>query len=140
MAIIDHFWFDYQTPLGRPVESPEGDSLTTVPIGFGAPGTFFDYTPPSSADDEHAEQAAKSYTRAGSGRCGASGQTSSSRRAQGEDGFVEDAWIGHELTVGGVTMKVDRHDGALRDDHAAAGRPPERPGDPARRWPTIIAC
>jgi len=27
------------------VPNPDGDSLTTVPLGFGAPGTFFDYTP-----------------------------------------------------------------------------------------------
>src|SRR5574341_133664 len=42
-GFYDHFWFEYQTPLGRPVESPEGESITSVPVGFAAAGTFFDY-------------------------------------------------------------------------------------------------
>jgi uncharacterized protein YcbX len=105
MAIIDHFWFDYQTPLGRPIESPEGDSLTTVPIGFGAPGTFFDYTPIHLLTISTLNKLQDLYP---------GGQWEARRfrpnivieAVGGEDGFVEDAWIGRELIAGEVTMKA----------------------------------
>jgi uncharacterized protein YcbX len=105
MPIIDHFWFDYQTPLGREVENPEGDSLTTVPIGFGAPGTFFDYTPLHILTTSTLNKLRALYP---------DGQWEVRRfrpnivivAAAGEDGFVEDAWIGRELTAGEVSLKV----------------------------------
>ena len=105
MPIIDHFWFDYQTPLGREVENPEGDSLTTVPIGFGAPGTFFDYTPLHILTTSTLNKLRVLYP---------DGQWEVRRfrpnivieAAAGADGFVEDAWIGRELTAGEVSLKV----------------------------------
>ena len=105
MPIIDHFWFDYQAPLGRAVENPEGDSLTTVPIGFGAPGTFFDYTPLHILTTSTLNKLRGFYP---------DGQWEVRRFrpnivievASREDGFVEDAWIGRELTAGDVSLKV----------------------------------
>ena len=105
MPIIDHFWFDYQTPLGREVENPEGDSLTTVPIGFGAPGTFFDYTPLHIITTSTLNQLGALYP---------DGQWEVRRfrpnivieAAAGEEGFVEDAWIGRELMAGEVSLRV----------------------------------
>lgn len=105
MPIYDHFWFDYQTPLGRPVENPDGDSLTTVPVGFGAPGTFFDYTPIHILTTSTLEQLRALYP---------GGQWEARRfrpnivvdAATGEGGFVEDAWIGRELTAGDASLKV----------------------------------
>jgi uncharacterized protein YcbX len=105
MPIIDHFWFDYQTPLGREVANPERDSLTTVPIGFGAPGTFFDYTPLHILTTSTLNKLRALYP---------DGQWEVRRfrpniviaAAAGEDGFVEDAWIGRELTAGEVSLKV----------------------------------
>ena len=105
MPIYDHFWFDYQTPLGRPVENPDGDSLTTVPAGFGAPGTFFDYTPLHILTTSTLDQLRALYP---------DGQWEVRRfrpnivvaAASGEDGFIEDAWIGGELHAGDVSLKV----------------------------------
>ena len=105
MPIIDHFWFDYQTPLGREVENPEGDSLTTVPIGFGAPGTFFDYTPLHIITTSTLNQLGALYP---------DGQWEVRRfrpnivieATAGEEGFVEDAWIGRELMAGEVSLRV----------------------------------
>jgi MOSC domain-containing protein len=105
MAIIDHFWFDYQSPLGRPIDSPEGDSLTTVPIGFGAPGTFFDYTPIHMLTTSTLGRLRELYP---------DGQWEVRRfrpnivveTEAGQDGFVEDEWIGRELKAGDVSMKV----------------------------------
>ena len=105
MAIIDHFWFEYQTPLGRPIESAEGDSLTTVPIGFGAPGTFFDYTPIHLLTTSTLARLRELYPE---------GQWNVRRfrpnivveLEAGQDGFVEDAWIGRELQAGDVLLKV----------------------------------
>jgi len=105
MPIYDHFWFDYQTPLGRPVENPDGDSLTTVPIGFGAPGTFFDYTPLHILTTSTLNKLRALYP---------DGQWEAQRfrpnivieTPGGVDGFVEDAWIGRELTAGEVSLKV----------------------------------
>lgn len=105
MAIIDHFWFDYQTPLGRPMNSPEGDALTTVPIGFGAPGTFFDYTPIHLLTTSTLAKFRTLYPE---------GQWEVRRfrpnivveAGAGHDGFVEDGWIGCELQAGDVPMKV----------------------------------
>jgi uncharacterized protein len=105
MAIIDHFWFDYQTPLGRPIDSPEGDSLTTVPIGFGAPGTFFDYTPIHLLTTNTLARLQAIYPE---------GQWEVRRFRPNivvdaearQDGFVEDEWIGDAIHVGDVSMKV----------------------------------
>ncbi|HEV8573839.1 MAG TPA: MOSC N-terminal beta barrel domain-containing protein [Dehalococcoidia bacterium] len=104
MPIIDHFWFDYQTPLGRPVEDSAGDSLTTVPLGFGAPGTFFDYTPIHLLTTSTLEKLRTLYP---------GGQWEVRRfrpnivvEASGQDGCVEDAWIGAGLHVGDVSLKV----------------------------------
>jgi uncharacterized protein YcbX len=105
MSIIDHFWFDYQTPLGRPVESPEGDSLTTVPIGFGAPGTFFDYTPLHILTTSTLNKLQEAYPE---------GQWEVRRfrpnivieAGPGKEGYVEDAWIGGDLHAGEVSMKA----------------------------------
>jgi uncharacterized protein YcbX len=105
MAIIDHFWFEYQTPLGRPIETAEGDSLTTVPIGFGAPGTFFDYTPIHLLTTSTLDKLRDIYPE---------GQWEVRRfrpnivveTEAGQDGFVEDEWIGRELKAGDVSMKV----------------------------------
>jgi hypothetical protein len=105
MPIYDHFWFDYQTPLGRPVENADGDSLTTVPVGFGAPGTFFDYTPIHILTTSTLEQLRALYP---------DGQWEVRRfrpnivveAVAGEGGFVEDTWIGRELNAGEVSLKV----------------------------------
>jgi hypothetical protein len=105
MAIIDHFWFDYQNPLGRAIVSPEGDSLTTVPIGFGAPGTFFDYTPIHLLTTSTLDKLRTIYP---------DGQWEVRRfrpnivveAESGREGFVEDEWIGRELKAGEVSLKV----------------------------------
>jgi uncharacterized protein YcbX len=104
LSIIDHFWFDYQTPLGRPVENPDGDSLTTVPIGFGAPGTFFDYTPLHILTTSTLRAMKAIYP---------DGQWEARRfrpnvvlEASTDDGFVEDGWIGGDLKAGPVSLKV----------------------------------
>jgi hypothetical protein len=105
MPIYEHFWFDYQTPLGRPVENPDGDSLTTVPAGFGAPGTFFDYTPLHILTTSTLNKLRSLYP---------DGQWEVRRfrpnivieALPGADGFVEDAWIGRELTASDVSLKV----------------------------------
>ncbi len=103
----DHFWFDYQTPLGRPVESPEGESITTVPLGFAAPGTFFDYSALHLLTLDTLKRLQELYP----------GGRWESRRfrpnivveseAGGDGGFIEDAWIGHGLNIGTtVSLKV----------------------------------
>lgn len=105
MPIFEHFWFGYQTPLGRPVENPEGDSLTTLPLSLGAPGTFFDYTPIHLLTTSTLDKLRTIYP---------DGQWEVRRfrpnivveTAHGTDGFVEDSWIGGELGVGDVTLKV----------------------------------
>lgn len=105
MPVYDHFWFDYQTPLGRPVENAEGESLTTVPVGFGAPGSFFDYTPLHILTTSTLGRLKELYP---------DGQWEIRRfrpnivveAASGQDGFVEDGWIGGDLKAGDVTMKV----------------------------------
>jgi uncharacterized protein len=103
MAIIDHFWFDYQNPLGRPIESPEGDSLTTVPIGFGAPGTFFDYTPIHLLTTSTLEQLKTIYP---DGEWEVRRFRPNIVIAASDGGFVEDEWIGRELSAGEVSLKV----------------------------------
>ena len=105
MAIIDHFWFDYQNPLGRPIESPEGDSLTTVPIGFGAPGTFFDYTPIHLLTTSTLEQLKTIYPD-GEWEVRRFRPNIVVEAKSGQEGFVEDGWIGRELTAGEVSLKV----------------------------------
>jgi uncharacterized protein YcbX len=105
MAIFEHFWFDYQTPLGRPVENPEGDNLTTLPLGFAAPQTFFDYTPIHLLTTSTLEKLRAIYP---------DGQWEVRRfrpnvvveATAGQDGFVEDGWIGREIRAGDVSMKV----------------------------------
>jgi uncharacterized protein YcbX len=103
MAIIDHFWFDFQAPLGRPVESPEGDALTTVPIGFGAPGTFFDYTPLHLLTTSTLERLQALYPE---GRWEARRFRPNIVVEANEEGFVEDAWIGKGLNIGNVSLKA----------------------------------
>jgi uncharacterized protein len=105
MAIIDHFFFDYQTPLGRPIESPEGDSLTTVPIGFGAPGTFFDYTPIHLLTTSTLEKLREIYPK-GQWEVRRFRPNIVVKAEAGQDGFVEDEWIGREFKAGDVSMKV----------------------------------
>jgi len=105
MPIIDHFWFDYQTPLGRPVENPEGDSLTTVPLGFGAPGTFFDYTPLHLLTRNTLEKLREIYPE-GDWDFRRFRPNVVIEAATGQTGFVEDAWIGRGLKAGQVAMKV----------------------------------
>jgi hypothetical protein len=105
MGIIEHFWFEYQAPLGRAVDNLEGDSLTTVPIGFGAPGTFFDYTPIHLVTTSTLERLREIYP---------DGQWNVRRfrpnivveAPPGQERFVEDAWIGGELKVADVSLKV----------------------------------
>ena len=123
-AFYDHFWFDYQTPLGRPVESPEGESVTSVPVGFAAPGTFFDYSALHLLTTDTLSRLEELYP---SGRWEA-------RRfrpnivieaSEGEDRFVEDGWIGHEFDGRRCAVEGVRHDGEMRDDDSAAGRTAE---------------
>jgi uncharacterized protein YcbX len=104
LSIIDHVWFDYQAPLGRPVENPDGDSLTTVPIGFGAPSTFFDYSPLHILTTSTLRKMKSIYP---------DGQWEARRfrpnvvvEAPADDGFVEDGWIGGDLKAGAVSLKV----------------------------------
>ena len=101
LAIFEHFWFEYQAPIGRPVENPEGDSLTTLPLGLRAPQTFFDYTPLHLLTTSTLAKLRELYQE---GRWEA-------RRfrpnivieaTDGEGGYVEDSWIGKPLTVGDV--------------------------------------
>lgn len=105
MPIYEHFWFDYQTPLGRPVESPDGDSLTTVPAGFGAPGTFFDYTPLHLLTTSTLRKLEELYPE-GRWEVRRFRPNIVVEAARGEDGFVEDAWIGRDLKAGALRMKV----------------------------------
>jgi uncharacterized protein YcbX len=105
MPIYDHFWFDYQTPLGRRVENPEGDSLTTVPLGFGAPGTFFDYTPLHLLTTSTLERLRELYPE-GDWDWRRFRPNMVIEVASGQTGFVEDAWMGRCLKAGQVAMKV----------------------------------
>jgi len=105
MPIYEHFWFDYQEPLGRPVENAEGDSLTTVPAGFGAPGTFFDCTPLHLLTTSTLEKLREIYPE-GRWEVRRFRPNLVIEAASGESGFVEDAWIGHGLLAGEVSMKA----------------------------------
>jgi len=104
-GFYDHFWFDYQTPLGRPVESPERESITSVPLGIAASGTFFDYSALHLLTTDTLKRLEELYP---SGRWEA-------RRFRpnivvapeaGAGGFVEDGWIGHGLEIGTTHLKV----------------------------------
>ena len=105
-AIFEHYWLDFQTPIGRAVENTEGDSLTTLPLGLGAPQTFFDYTPLHLLTTSTLAKLSEIYPE---------GRWEARRfrpnlviEAKGDEGgFVEDAWIGKPLKAGnGVRLQV----------------------------------
>jgi uncharacterized protein len=92
-AQIEKYWPDIE---GMPVRA----TVTSGPIAFGSPpGTFFDYAPLHLITTATLEQLAAHFP---SGRFDA-------RRfrpnlviapANGVTGFVENAWVGHELRIG----------------------------------------
>ena len=112
LAIFEHFWFEYQTPIGRPVENPEGDSLTTLPLGLRAPQTFFDYTPLhlltistlTKLRELHPERRweARRFR-----------PNTVIKAMDGGGGYVEDSWIGEPL-VGGNVVRLEVIDTMVR--------------------------